>query len=70
MVKLVDTPASGAGGGNPVEVQVLSWAPINEGRAKKALPFLFPPIRVLRPNRSRASMRFAVLVLPAHRPGH
>jgi len=26
-VKLVDTPASGAGGGNPVEVQVLSSAP-------------------------------------------
>ena len=27
MVKLVDTPASGAGGGNPVEVRVLSSAP-------------------------------------------
>jgi len=26
---LVDTPASGAGGGNPVEVQVLSSAPFN-----------------------------------------
>ena len=28
VVKLVDTLASGASGGNPVEVQVLSWAPI------------------------------------------
>jgi hypothetical protein len=28
VVKLVDTPASGAGGGNPVKVQVLSSAPI------------------------------------------
>ena len=27
VVKLVDTPASGAGGGNPVEVQILSSAP-------------------------------------------
>ena len=27
MVKLVDTPASGAGGGNPVEVRVLFSAP-------------------------------------------
>jgi hypothetical protein len=27
VVKLVYTPASGAGGGNPVEVQVLSSAP-------------------------------------------
>ena len=27
VVKLVDTLASGASGGNPVEVQVLSWAP-------------------------------------------
>jgi hypothetical protein len=27
VVKLVDTPASGAGWGNPVEVQVLSSAP-------------------------------------------
>ena len=26
-MKLVDTLASGASGGNPVEVQVLSWAP-------------------------------------------
>ena len=29
VVKLVDTLASGASGGNPVEVQVLSWAPIH-----------------------------------------
>ena len=28
VVKLVDTLASGASGGNPVEVQVLSWAPL------------------------------------------
>jgi hypothetical protein len=28
MVKLVDTPASGAGGLTAVEVQVLFWAPI------------------------------------------
>ena len=28
MVKLVDTPASGAGGRKAVEVQVLFWAPI------------------------------------------
>ena len=27
MVELVDTPASGAGGGNPVEVRVLFSAP-------------------------------------------
>ena len=27
VVKLVDTPASGAGGRKAVEVQVLSWAP-------------------------------------------
>ncbi len=27
VVKLVDTPASGAGGLRAVEVQVLSWAP-------------------------------------------
>ena len=31
VVKLVDTLASGASGGNPVEVQVLSSAPIKEG---------------------------------------
>ena len=30
VVKLVDTLASGARGGNPVEVQVLSWAPTKE----------------------------------------
>ena len=29
VVKLVDTLASGASGGNPVEVQVLSWAPLH-----------------------------------------
>ena len=28
VVKLVDTPASGAGGRKAVEVQVLSWAPV------------------------------------------
>lgn len=28
MAELVDAPASGAGGGNPVEVQVLSRAPL------------------------------------------
>ena len=28
VVKLVDTPASGAGGRKAVEVQVLSWAPL------------------------------------------
>ena len=30
VVKLVDTLASGASGGNPVEVQVLSWAPSDQ----------------------------------------
>jgi hypothetical protein len=29
VAKLVDALASGASGGNPVEVQVLSWAPMN-----------------------------------------
>ena len=29
VVKLVDTPASGAGPRKGVEVQVLSWAPLN-----------------------------------------
>ena len=28
VAKLVDALASGASGGNPVEVQVLSWAPL------------------------------------------
>ena len=30
MVKLVDTPASGAGGRKAVEVRVFFWAPIQE----------------------------------------
>ena len=30
VVKLVDTPASGAGGFTAVEVQVLSWAPVDQ----------------------------------------
>ena len=29
VAKLVDALASGASGGNSVEVQVLSWAPVN-----------------------------------------
>src|SRR5690606_40804535 len=37
VVKLVDTLASGASGGNPVEVQVLSSAPIR--KAPPAGPF-------------------------------
>ena len=36
VVKLVDTPASGAGGRKAVEVQVLSWAPV-------LIPLLIPP---------------------------
>lgn len=31
MVELVDTLASGASGGNPVEVQVLFTAPVSRG---------------------------------------
>jgi hypothetical protein len=35
---LVDALASGASGGNSVEVRVLSWAPIvNEGRLSRRL---------------------------------
>ena len=40
MVKLVDTLASGASGGNPVEVQVLSWAPKFESLDRKIGAFL------------------------------
>ena len=29
MAELVDAPSSGGGGGNPVEVRVLFWAPFN-----------------------------------------
>ncbi len=36
MVKLVDTPALGAGRGNPVEVQVLS--PAQEAKPKWGIP--------------------------------
>src|SRR5690606_1095670 len=39
VVKLVDTLASGASGGNPVEVQVLSSAPIQ--KAPPGEPFSF-----------------------------
>ena len=39
VVKLVDTLASGASGGNPVEVQVLSWAPLRSLRERcRVLP--------------------------------
>ena len=47
VVKLVDTLASGASGGNPVGVQVLSSAPlIDTAKArliKRAFAFLPPP---------------------------
>tara|TARA_R110000822_G_scaffold100468_8_gene226177 strand:+ start:567 stop:773 length:207 start_codon:yes stop_codon:yes gene_type:complete len=33
MVKLVDTPASGAGGRKAVEVRVFFWAPIQNSRS-------------------------------------
>jgi hypothetical protein len=39
VVKLVDTPASGAGGRKAVEVQVLSWAP--NSKASIAISGLF-----------------------------
>jgi hypothetical protein len=40
VVKLVDTPASGAGGGNPVEVQVLSSAPRILSNIKNLSPYI------------------------------
>ena len=40
MVKLVDTPASGAGGRKAVEVQVLSWAPYKKTPSKDGV-FLY-----------------------------
>ena len=42
VVKLVDTLASGASGGNPVEVQVLSWAPLLFNYRKMILQNLDP----------------------------
>ena len=37
MVKLVDTPASGAGGRKAVEVRVFFWAPIQNSRLALSL---------------------------------
>src|SRR3990167_10644533 len=37
VVKLVDTPASGAGDLTVVEVRVFSWAPIQKNRAKRSV---------------------------------
>ena len=43
MVKLVDTPASGAGDRKVVEVRVFSWAP-NFKKPSQVLGFLLPAI--------------------------
>ena len=41
MAKLVDALASGASGGNSVEVQVLSWAPIEMAQCTDLIQFYF-----------------------------
>jgi hypothetical protein len=46
MVKLVDTPASGAGDRKVVEVRVFFWAPI-QTKPSPALGFVFSAFEIL-----------------------
>jgi hypothetical protein len=46
MVKLVDTPASGAGDRKVVEVRVFFWAPISSSRSKVCMLYKNPRKRV------------------------
>ena len=54
VAELVDALASGASGGNSVEVRVLSWAPIvNEGRLNGGLRLFMPSFRGASPTTVR-----------------
>lgn len=55
MVKLVDTPASGAGGRKAVEVRVFFWAPIQNLRAS---------LSSLTKTRESGFLRFRPLIFP------
>ncbi len=60
MVKLVDTPASGAGDRKVVEVRVFFWAPIQKNRANGSV-FCFPTSEKPPPFRRHGSATFAAL---------